>query len=50
MTFEKFHLILTQEGLRPSQIQALWNTRPTDDLDDEERLRAAARHVKSQGF
>ena len=49
MTFEKFQKIMVQEGLTPSQALSLWQTRPTDDLDEED-LKETARAMKAKGF
>lgn len=49
MLYIEFVRILTEEGLTPRQAQALWDTRPTDDLDEGE-LKETARAMKVQGF
>ena len=42
MTKERFAEILTEYGYTAGQIEALWNSRLSDDLD-EERVRETAK-------
>jgi hypothetical protein len=47
MTKERFAEILKESGFSDKQIQLLWDTRPSDDLD-ENQLRKTAEHIASQ--
>lgn len=44
MTKEKFAEILKEYGFSDQQIELLWNTRPSSDLD-EQKLRKTAEHI-----
>lgn len=44
MNKEKFTEILKEYGFGDRQIELLWDSRPTDDLN-ESRLRYAAEHI-----
>jgi hypothetical protein len=44
MTRERFSEILKEYGFTDQQIELLWNTRPSDDLD-EQKLRKTAKHI-----
>ena len=46
MTKERFSEILKEYGFSDRQIDLLWSSRPTDDLD-EQRLRKAAKTTAS---
>jgi len=44
MTKERFAEILKEYGLKDHQINLLWNTRLSDNLD-EQKLRKTAEHI-----
>ena len=47
MTKERFAEILKEYDFSDKQIQLLWDSRPSDDLD-ENRLRKTAEHIAPQ--
>lgn len=44
MTRERFSEILKECGFTDRQIELLWNSKPSDDLD-EQKLRKTAAHI-----
>ncbi len=44
MSRERFTEILKEYGFKEAQIKLLWDSRPSDDLD-EQKLRKTAKHI-----